>query len=214
MVVERLQGALPGVAQHHVHAALGLAGVDRDAERLGLAQLGRHLGQHGDAAGAVKAADNDRYIGLAELTGEIQGARKLVGLDSDQANQAAAGSANALDDLLAGNYRVGLVHRLELNLDILAEHLVLRALGDQAVDRRQRVRGDRRAKPLNDVTVVVIVRWLNQDDKKSLGGAHGLTLRFRARTLKGTGDCTQTSERFLNLRPARAPGYSRTFTTT
>ena len=96
VVVERLERAVPGVAQHLVEPALlGLAGEERDAELLRLADLRRHLRQHGDAAGDVEAADADRQAGGEERPREIDRARKLVGLHADQADQRpAAGLAD------------------------------------------------------------------------------------------------------------------------
>ena len=90
VIVERLQCARPGVAHHLVEPALlGLAGKERDAERLRLAHLRRHLGQHRDAARDVKAADAHRQAGGQKRPRQIDGARKLVRLHADQADQRA-----------------------------------------------------------------------------------------------------------------------------
>ncbi len=66
VVVERLQRAVPGVAQNVVEAAFGLAGEERDAEIHGFFEFGRQLGQHGQATGDVKTADADRHAGGAK----------------------------------------------------------------------------------------------------------------------------------------------------
>ena len=88
VVVERLQPAVPGVEQHLVEPAfLGLAGIDRDAHVHGRLDLGRHDRQHRQAAGGMEAAHGDRQAGLEEVAGQVDGVRKLVGLDADQADQ-------------------------------------------------------------------------------------------------------------------------------
>ena len=94
VVVERRQLAGPGVAQHRVEPAfLGLAGEERDAERLRLAHLRRHLRQHREAAGDVEAADGDRQPGGEERPRQVDRARELVGLHADQRDQRPAAGA-------------------------------------------------------------------------------------------------------------------------
>ena len=58
--------------------------------------------------------------------------------------------------------RVRLVERMDLELDVVAEDAPLGAIARQAVERGQRVRRNRRAEPLDDVAVVVVVRRLDQ----------------------------------------------------
>jgi len=90
VVIERLELPVPGIAQHRIEAAvLGLAGKEGDAELLRLPNIGRQLRQHGDAAGDVEAADADLQAGGQELPGKVDGARKLVRLDADEADQGA-----------------------------------------------------------------------------------------------------------------------------
>ena len=94
VIVERLERAVRGVAQHLVEPALlGLAGEERDAHRLRRFDVGRQFGQHGDAAGDVEAADADRQPGVEERPRQIDRARKLVGLHADEADQRAAAFA-------------------------------------------------------------------------------------------------------------------------
>ena len=94
-IVERLQRAVAGVAQHLVEPTLlGLAGKERDAERLRRAHFRRHLGQHRDRARDVKAADAHRQPGGQKRPRQIDGARKLVGLHADHRDQRAAALAD------------------------------------------------------------------------------------------------------------------------
>ena len=51
---------------------------------------GGHVRQHRDAAADVEAADADRDARGAQRPGDIDGARELIGLHADQADQSAA----------------------------------------------------------------------------------------------------------------------------
>ena len=90
VVVERLEGAVPGVAQNQIEAAFGFAGEERDAEIHGFLEFRRQLGQHRQAAGDVKASDANRNAGRAQGTREIHGVGKLVRLHADQGDHAAS----------------------------------------------------------------------------------------------------------------------------
>ena len=63
--------------------------------------------------------------------------------------------------------RVGLVDRLDVDVDIGPEHLPLGAVGGDAVDRGQRIGGDHRAPPADHVAVVVVMGRLDQDQLKA-----------------------------------------------
>ena len=49
-----------------------------------------------------------------------------------------------------------------------AQHAALGAIERKAVQRRQRVGGDRRARPLDDIALVIVVRRLDQKQMKKL----------------------------------------------
>ena len=144
VVVERLQRAVPGVAQDLVEPAfLGLAGEDRDAHVHGCLDLGRHDRQHRQAAGDVEAAHRHRQAGLEELAGEIDGARKLVGLDADQADQRLAAAAlDVGDDAVGADPRIGLVERLDDDVDVRPQHLAPAAILAQAIEGGQGIGRD------------------------------------------------------------------------
>ena len=100
-------------------ALLGLAGKERNAERLGFAHFRRHFRQHGDAAGNVEAADADRQPGGKERPREIDGARKLVGLHADQTDQRLAARARIIsDDPLGPDPPVGLVIGVQADFNV------------------------------------------------------------------------------------------------
>ena len=168
IIVGRLRGAGGDIAQQAGHAALALAGEQRDAEIERLLQVGRQLRQHRDAAGDMEPADDHRHVGRAELAREIERARILVRLHADQADEARAGGADLSDRALDVDDGVALVIGVDLDIDVGAEHLRLGALGQQAVDAREAVRRDRGAPPLDDVAVGVVMRRLDQDDLEDL----------------------------------------------
>ena len=168
MVVERLELAIPGVAQHLVEAALlGLAGEERNSERLRLRHLGRQLGQHRNAAGDVKAADAHRETGGDEAPGKIDGARKLVRLDADEADQRlSALLADHPHDPVRPDAPIGLVIGVQPDIDVGAENLAPPRVVGEGVQARQRIGGNSRAEPLDRIAVVVVMRRLDHDEMK------------------------------------------------
>src|SRR5208337_1551600 len=93
---------------------------------------------------------------------------KLVGLDSDQQHDAAVRVA-----LEPANYRthrdsgVCLVVRRDLEINSGAEDGPRLSVQREAVDTRQRTRRHEAAPPLDEIAVVVVMRRLDQFDKKS-----------------------------------------------
>ena len=116
-----------------------------------------------DRAGNVKAADADLNAARAQGPRDIERAGKLVGLHADQHHHAHVGGFDQARDFLGADLRVGLVERMDVEFDIGAEHAAVRAIGRQAIDRGQRIRRDRRAIPLNDIALVVVMRRLDQN---------------------------------------------------
>jgi hypothetical protein len=101
-------------------------------------------------------------------------------------------------DLVGPDARVRLVPDGDADLDVLAEDLALGAVEGEAVQRRQRIGRDRRADPLDDVTVVIVVRGLDQEElEDSAGGRCGLNgellapLRFGRRDRPAARQCTR-----------------------
>ena len=170
-VIERLQRAVPGVAQHFIEPAfLGLAGEERDAERLRLAQLGWHFGQHREAAGDMKAAQADRQPGREERPRQIDGTGELVRLDADQPDQhAPTGAANPPDNAVRPNPAIGLVIGVDADLDLGTQHPPAADILGQTVQASQRVGGDRRPEPLDWIAVIVVMRRLDQHELKQRG---------------------------------------------
>ena len=116
----------------------------------------------------MKAAHHHRQTVGAELPTEIERARKLIGLNTDQSDHAAAAAcANAPRNASNIDHGVALVTSFDLDVDVRPERAVTRAFLDQAVDAGQAVGRQRRAPPLNDIAVLVVMRRLDQDDAKS-----------------------------------------------
>jgi hypothetical protein len=106
-----LQRAVPGATHDLVEpTVLGLAGKERYAQCLRGPHLRRHLRQHRNAPGDVKATDTDRQIGGDKSSSQIDSTGKLIGLDPYQSDQrAAALLANAADDAIGPDPLVRLV---------------------------------------------------------------------------------------------------------
>jgi hypothetical protein len=168
VIVERLQRAVPRVAQHLIEPPLGLAGEERDAQRLCLAQLGRHVGQHRQRARDMEAADADLHAALAQPARDVHRARILVRLHADQPDHAAVGARDEARDALGADAGVGLVEGRDDDINIVAKDAALGAIDGEAVKRGEGVRRDRGAQPLDDVTVVVVMRRFDQHQGKGL----------------------------------------------
>src|ERR1700726_3795772 len=109
----------------------------------------------------------------------MQRARILVRLHADQADKTEiAVGAHLGNDALDAYARIGLVDGDDVDIDIGPEHVALRAIVDQAVHRRQRIRRHWRAEPADDIAVVVVMRRLHQDHAEPLARAGGLGRRL------------------------------------
>src|SRR5580700_740915 len=102
----------------------------------------------------------------------MQGARILVRLHADQADETEIiVGAHLGDDALDAYAGVGFVDGDDVDIDIGPEHFALRAIADQAINRRQRIRRHRRAEPADDIAVVVVMRRFYQDHAETLARA-------------------------------------------
>jgi hypothetical protein len=106
----------------------------------------------------VETPDANRDAGCAQRTGKVHGARKLVSLYAHQPHQSVSAiAADLLDQLLRAHPRVGLVAHGDADLDLCTQHLAPGAVERKAVECCKSIGRDRRARPLNDVSVVVVV---------------------------------------------------------
>ncbi len=144
---------------------LGFAGEHRNAERLRLDDLRGKLRQHGEAAGDMEAAEADLIARRAKLTRDIHGARKLVRLHPDDADQRPAAPAlEVADDPAREHAAIGLVVGVDLDPDARAQNLALAGVLGQAVHAGERVGRQRRAEPLDRIAVVVVVGRLDENE--------------------------------------------------
>ena len=168
IIVERSQRAAMSVAQQQVEPSLlRLAGENGNAQILSLADFGRQLRKHGEATGNMKAADADLDARRAQRARDVHRPRKLVRLDADEADQPATAVVAYLpDDLARIDPRVGFVIGAQAELDIVAQNLAGGRVRRKSVERRQGIGRHDRTEPLDDVTVVVIVRRLDENEMK------------------------------------------------
>ena len=164
VIVERLQRAVPGIAQHDVEPALlGFAAENRDAHVHGRLDLSGDHRQHRQAARHMEAAQRHRQACLDELAGEIDGARELVALHADQADQRLAAAAPDVgDDAVRPDSDIGLVQRLDDDIDVRPQNLASPAILPQAVEGGQGIRRDMRLQPRDRVAVIVVMRRFDQ----------------------------------------------------
>src|SRR5260370_37636802 len=78
-------------------------------------------------------------------------------------------AAQPLSDSIWPDARVRLVEGRDVDLHVIAQNTALLAIQGQAIHHRQGVGWNGGTKPLDDVTIVVIVRWLNQHQGKMFG---------------------------------------------
>ena len=167
VIVLRLEPAGGGVLQQQVEPPFGLAGHDRDAQIARTIKVHGLAVQHRQAAGGVEAAEHYRDARLPERPRDVERARILVGLHAHQSQHpelaAALEAPDQLRDVHAG---IGLVDHLDVELDVRSEHLPLRAIDREPVDRGERIGRDQRPPPADDVAVVVVMRRLDQQQEK------------------------------------------------
>jgi hypothetical protein len=160
-VVEQRERPGVGILQDPLQPALGLAGEQRHSHRRGALQIGVSAIEHTERAGDMKAADRHRDVSLTQRPGEVERARELVRLNSDQHHHAGAGGADHRGKTIAADARIGLVKRMNVDFDIRPEHAPLGAILRETVERSERSRRYRRTQPLDDIAIVVVMRRLH-----------------------------------------------------
>ncbi len=163
------------MAQHFVEPALGLAGEQRYAQRGRAIEIGIDAVEHRDRARDVEPADRHRDAALAQRAGDIERARELVRLHADQDDHAAVALRDQLGQTPGTDARIGLVEGVDDDLDVLAEDAALGAIAREPRQRRQRVRRNGGAIPLDDIAIVIVMGRLDQDEHVPPGAsAHDL----------------------------------------
>src|SRR5690349_4633911 len=82
--------------------------------------------------------------------------------------------------------RIGLVESVDFDLDIVPQNAAARAVARETKKRSKRVRWNRRAKPLDNITFIVVMRRFHEHERKtaSLEGrrSRGHSRRLTARS--------------------------------
>jgi len=106
----------------------------------------------------MEAADADRQAGSQELPGEIDGARKLVRLDADEADEcAAAFPADHADNRLGPHAPVRLVVGVEADFDVRAQHLAPAGVSASPFRQASVLEGMAERTPLDRIAVVIVM---------------------------------------------------------
>ena len=135
--------------------------------------------QHGQAAGHVETADANRNVLVEEGPRQIDGARKLIGLNAHECDQRLVSGPDRFEDFGRRDTLIGFVEGGDDDVCGSAEHLALAAILGDAVEAGKRVRGNRRQQPLNRVAIVVVMGGLNHDKVECRLTAHKRILRKR-----------------------------------
>ena len=125
----------------------------------------------------MKAADADLHAGGEEWVGDIDGARKLIRLHADEADQGtAAGLVDLADDAVRAYPPVRLVVRVQTDFRIRPKDLAALCIFCEAIETGQRIGRDGGAEPLDRIAVIVVVGRLDDDEMEESGP--GDCLRF------------------------------------
>ncbi len=105
--------------------------------------------------------------GSPERPRNVEGARILVRLDTDQRNHAETTvTPQTGDECRHIDAGVRLVDHLDVDVDVRTEDAPLRAIRRNAVDGGERIRRNHRAPPPDHVAIVVVMRRLDQHEEE------------------------------------------------
>ena len=168
VVVDRLERPRRGVAQDFVEPPFRFARIERNAEVERRFERIRRLRQHREAARDMESADDHRDARGPQGAGAIHCAGELIRLHADEADHAkAAVVLNLAGDALRPDAGVGLVDGEDLDVHVLAKDLIFHAFLRDAEQAGERIGGQRRLPPLDDVALVVVMRRLDKEQHKS-----------------------------------------------
>jgi hypothetical protein len=98
-----------------------------------------------------------------ERSCDVERARILIRLHADERNT----SSKAGEERQNANSCIRLVDDLDVNINVRPEHPPLSAIGCDAVDSGQRIQGSHSAPPPDHVSVIIVVRGLDEDELKA-----------------------------------------------
>jgi hypothetical protein len=112
----------------------------------------------------VKSADGNGNPSRLERSGNVEGAGILVRLNTNKRDKPEVGVAPEPGEQPPHiETRVRLVDYFNVDGDVRPKDLPLGAIGGDCIHGSERIRGDHRAPPADHVSVVVVVRRLDQD---------------------------------------------------
>src|SRR5262249_2196237 len=153
------------ILQDEIEAAIfSLASEQTYPQSLSALEVIGKLGQHGETARHVKAADADGNVFLAERHSQIHSPRKLVRLHTDQNHERLITGFDRLRVLSRPYPLIGRVKGGDDQGGTGAEHVALPAILCNTVEARGGVGGNRRSKPLDWVAVVAVMGGLDHDE--------------------------------------------------
>jgi hypothetical protein len=158
VVVERFQRSVGGGDDDIVEAALGFASVKRAAHVERALYVGLDARQHGETAGDVKSANDDSYAGLAQGLGDVERPGKLIGLNANEPDEPARAPCLDLTNQLVGaDPHVRFVDGRDVDIDVWSENFPVRRVFGQRMQSRERIGGNQRLLPLDDVAFVIVM---------------------------------------------------------
>ena len=103
-----------------------------------------------------------------QRTGDVERARVLIRLHADEADQSQpAGVFDLTRDSVGPDAFVGFVDRENLDVDVVAERGGLHRVLRDSIEAGERVRRQRRPEPLDHITIIVVMRRLDEEQQKS-----------------------------------------------
>ena len=181
-VVQGRKVAVGRVAQHRVEPPFGFPREHGNAHVPARIEADRATVQHREASRHVEPSDGNGHSSLPEAARDVEGTGILVRLHADERHKPEITvTAKAGDEPWDIHARVRLVHHLDVDGHVRSKDLPLGAIGRNAVYGRERVRGEHRAPPADHVSVVVVMRRLDQHELEASffrnGGLHHAPLR-------------------------------------
>jgi hypothetical protein len=167
-----LAATVIAIQKPRLDTSFGLAGKEGHPHVQNGLQFDGNLGQHGETTADVEATDGDRDIRIAKLPCNVRGPGELIRLYAHNADQ--SDGARLFDPpnyFLDRQDGIALVGGVDLDLDVLAQNLLLGGVTSKSVEASHRIGRDPGLGPLDDVSVVVVVGRLDKLDEELFGCA-------------------------------------------
>src|SRR6516165_1995994 len=120
----------------------------------------------------MEAADRDLNSAAAKLSCEIERPRKLVRLYADQHHHTGIRSLDRASQILDPHLPVCLIDCFDADVIIGTKNLALATIQCDAIEAGQRVRRQPTAPPSNNITIIVVMRRLDQNKPEAFACPH------------------------------------------